>query len=264
MSERTYEQFQKLIRLPHGIVLVTGPTGSGKTTTLYSALSEIKSEDTKIITTEDPIEYQLDGINQIQVQHKVGLTFAACLRAILRHDPDVVLVGEIRDLETAQNATQASLTGHMVFSTLHTNDAAGAYMRLCDMGVEPFLVASTVEGVMAQRLVRKLCANCRETYQPKRGELPEDFPIDRLAGKLWRPGGCEQCRGTGYRGRMGIYELLVSNQEIRDLSTRRAPSNLIKEAAIRAGMQTLRCDGWDKVLAGTTTVDEVLRVSKAD
>ena len=264
MSERTYEQFQKLIRLPHGIVLVTGPTGSGKTTTLYSALSEIKSEDTKIITTEDPIEYQLDGINQIQVQHKVGLTFAACLRAILRHDPDVVLVGEIRDLETAQNATQASLTGHMVFSTLHTNDAAGAYMRLCDMGVEPFLVASTVEGVMAQRLVRKLCPNCRETYQPKRGELPEDFPIDRLAGKLWRPGGCEQCRGTGYRGRMGIYELLVSNQEIRDLSTRRAPSNLIKEAAIRAGMQTLRCDGWDKVLAGTTTVDEVLRVSKAD
>jgi general secretion pathway protein E/type IV pilus assembly protein PilB len=264
MSERTYEQFQKLIRLPHGIVLVTGPTGSGKTTTLYSALSEIKSEDTKIITTEDPIEYQLDGINQIQVQHKVGLTFAACLRAILRHDPDVVLVGEIRDLETAQNATQASLTGHMVFSTLHTNDAAGAYMRLCDMGVEPFLVASTVEGVMAQRLVRKLCPNCRETYQPKRGELPEDFPIDRLAGKLWRPGGCEQCRGTGYRGRMGIYELLVSNQEIRDLSTRRAPSNLIKEAAIRAGMQTLRGDGWDKVLAGTTTVDEVLRVSKAD
>ncbi len=264
MSERTYEQFQKLIRLPHGIVLVTGPTGSGKTTTLYSALSEIKSEDTKIITTEDPIEYQLDGINQIQVQHKVGLTFAACLRAILRHDPDVVLVGEIRDLETAQNATQASLTGHMVFSTLHTNDAAGAYMRLCDMGVEPFLVASTVEGVMAQRLVRKLCPNCRETYQPKRGELPEDFPIDRLAGKLWRPGGCEQCRGTGYRGRMGIYELLVSNQEIRDLSTRRAPSNLIKEAAMRGGMQTLRADGWDKVLAGTTTVEEVLRVSKAD
>lgn len=264
MSERTYEQFQKLIRLPHGIVLVTGPTGSGKTTTLYSALNEIKSEDTKIITTEDPIEYQLDGINQIQVQHKVGLTFAACLRAILRHDPDVVLVGEIRDLETAQNATQASLTGHMVFSTLHTNDAAGAYMRLCDMGVEPFLVASTVEGVMAQRLVRKLCPNCRETYQPKRGELPEDFPIDRLSGKLWRPGGCEQCRGTGYRGRMGIYELLVSNQEIRDLSTRRAPSNLIKEAAMRAGMQTLRADGWDKVLAGTTTVEEVLRVSKAD
>jgi general secretion pathway protein E/type IV pilus assembly protein PilB len=264
MSEATYRQFQKLIRLPHGIVLVTGPTGSGKTTTLYSALSEIKSEDTKIITTEDPIEYQLEGINQIQVQHKVGLTFAACLRAILRHDPDVVLVGEIRDLETAQNATQASLTGHMVFSTLHTNDAAGAYMRLCDMGVEPFLVASTVEGVLAQRLVRKLCPNCCEPYTPAAGDLPDDFPLERLTGKLWRPGGCEQCRNTGYRGRMGIYELLVTNQKIRDLATHRAASNEIKDAAVEAGMQTLRSDGWDKVLAGTTTVEEVLRVSKAD
>jgi len=264
MSEATYAEFQKLIRLPHGIVLVTGPTGSGKTTTLYSALSEIKSEDTKIITTEDPIEYQLEGINQIQVQHKVGLTFAACLRAILRHDPDVVLVGEIRDLETAQNATQASLTGHMVFSTLHTNDAAGSYMRLCDMGVEPFLVASTLEGVLAQRLVRRLCANCREPYTPGAGDLPDDFPQDRLEGRLWRAGGCEQCRGTGYRGRMGIYELLVTNQKIRDLATQRAPSNLIKAAAMESGMQTLRADGWDKVLAGSTTVEEVLRVSKAD
>lgn len=264
MSEATYAHFQKLIRLPHGIVLVTGPTGSGKTTTLYSALSEIKSEGTKIITTEDPIEYQLEGINQIQVQHKVGLTFAACLRAILRHDPDVVLVGEIRDLETAQNATQASLTGHMVFSTLHTNDAAGSYMRLCDMGVEPFLVASTIEGVLAQRLVRRLCANCREPYTPQPGDLPDDFPHDRLEGRLWRAGGCEQCRGTGYRGRMGIYELLVTNQKIRDLATQRAPSNLIKAAAMESGMQTLRADGWDKVLAGSTTVEEVLRVSKAD
>lgn len=264
MSEATYAQFHKLIRMPHGIVLVTGPTGSGKTTTLYSALSEIKSEGTKIITTEDPIEYQLEGINQIQVQHKVGLTFAACLRAILRHDPDVVLVGEIRDLETAQNATQASLTGHMVFSTLHTNDAAGSYMRLCDMGVEPFLVASTLEGVLAQRLVRRLCANCREPYTPGAGDLPDDFPLDRLEGRLWRAGGCEQCRGTGYRGRMGIYELLVTNQKIRDLATQRAPSNLIKAAAMESGMQTLRADGWDKVLAGSTTVDEVLRVSKAD
>jgi type II secretory ATPase GspE/PulE/Tfp pilus assembly ATPase PilB-like protein len=174
------------------------------------------------------------------------------------------LIGEIRDLETAQNATQASLTGHMVFSTLHTNDAAGSYMRLCDMGVEPFLVASTVEGVLAQRLVRRLCANCRQTYVPKAGDLPEDFPHERLTGTLWKAGGCEQCRGTGYRGRMGIYELLVANQEIRDLATQRAPSNLIKDAAMRAGMQTLRSDGWDKVLAGTTTVEEVLRVSKAD
>ncbi len=207
MSEEVYENFQKLIRLPHGIVLVTGPTGSGKTTTLYSALAEIKSEDTKIVTTEDPIEYQLEGINQIQVQAKVGLTFAACLRAILRHDPDVVLVGEIRDLETAENATQASLTGHLVFSTLHTNDSAGAFMRLGDMGVEPFLVASTVEGVMAQRLVRRLCPDCREAYRPDPAELPEDFPMEKWLEKdgwLYQPKGCENCRGTGYRGRMGI------------------------------------------------------------
>ncbi|XZE55554.1 type II secretion system ATPase GspE [Planctomycetaceae bacterium SH139] len=264
MPEDTYAQFKKLIQLPHGIVLVTGPTGSGKTTTLYSALNEIKSEDTKIITTEDPIEYQLEGINQIQVQHKVGLTFAACLRAILRHDPDVVLVGEIRDLETAENATQASLTGHMVFSTLHTNDAAGAYMRLCDMGVEPFLVASTVEGVMAQRLVRRLCADCREAYQPDPSELPEDFPLEQLHGPLYRPTGCESCRGTGYRGRMGIYELLVTNTTIRDLATQRAPANQIKDAAMAAGMQTLRGDGWQKAISGITTVEEVLRVTKAD
>ncbi len=264
MPQATYEAFQKLIRLPHGIVLVTGPTGSGKTTTLYSSLNEIKSEDTKIITTEDPIEYQLEGINQIQVQQKVGLNFAACLRAILRHDPDVVLVGEIRDLETAVNATQASLTGHLVFSTLHTNDAAGAYMRLCDMGVEPFLVASTVEGVMAQRLVRKLCSNCCQPYDPPSSDLPEDFPVDRLEGPLWRPDGCEQCRGTGYRGRMGIYELLVSNQQVKDLATQRAASNVIKDAAMAAGMKTLRDDGWEKVLTGVTTIDEVIRVTKAD
>jgi type II secretion system protein E len=267
MSEDVYKKFQKLINLPHGIVLVTGPTGSGKTTTLYSALNEIKSEDTKIITTEDPIEYQLEGINQIQVHHKVGLTFAACLRSILRHDPDVVLVGEIRDLETAENATQASLTGHLVFSTLHTNDAAGAFMRLCDMGVEPFLVASTVEGVMAQRLVRKLCPECREEYKPGQEELPEDFPIDSRLDpdlRLFKPRGCEKCRGTGFRGRIGIYELLVTNEEIRQLATQKVSSQLIKQAAINAGMQTLRADGWRKVLDGITTVDEVLRVSKAD
>ncbi len=267
MSEDVYQKFQKLINLPHGIVLVTGPTGSGKTTTLYSALNEIKSEDTKIITTEDPIEYQLEGINQIQVHHKVGLTFASCLRAILRHDPDVVLVGEIRDLETAENATQASLTGHLVFSTLHTNDAAGAFMRLCDMGVEPFLVSSTVEGVMAQRLVRKLCTECRQEYKPAQEELPEDFPIDSRLDpelRLYQPNGCEKCRGTGFRGRIGIYELLVSNEEIRQLATQKVSSQVIKQAAMKAGMQTLRADGWQKVLDGITTVDEVLRVSKAD
>jgi len=264
MPEDTYQKYQKLIRMPHGIVLVTGPTGSGKTTTLYSSLNEIKSEDTKIITTEDPIEYQLDGINQIQVQQKVGLNFAACLRAILRHDPDVVLIGEIRDLETAENATQASLTGHMVFSTLHTNDAAGSFMRLCDMGVEPFLVASTVEGVMAQRLVRRLCPNCRESYEPRKCDLADDFPFEKLNGPLYLPRGCEQCRGTGYKGRMGIYELLVTNDEIRELATQRGASNVIKAAAMRAGMQTLRVDGWNKAISGITTIEEVLRVTKAD
>jgi general secretion pathway protein E/type IV pilus assembly protein PilB len=266
MPESVYQKFQKLIRLPHGIVLVTGPTGSGKTTTLYSALNEIKSEDIKIVTTEDPIEYQLEGINQIQVHAKVGLNFAACLRAILRHDPDVILVGEIRDLETAENATQASLTGHMVFSTLHTNDSASAFMRLGDMGVEPFLVASTVEGVLAQRLVRVLCEDCKEPYKPNEKELPEDFPRDRLTDIpfLYRPTGCECCRNTGYRGRMGIYELLVTNEEIRHLVTQACTSDVIKQAAIKNGMETLRDDGWNKVLTGITTIDEVLRVTKAD
>ena len=205
------QQFNKVIRLPHGIVLVTGPTGSGKTTTLYSSLAEIKDEETKIITTEDPIEYQLDGINQIQVHAKVGMTFAASLRAILRHDPDVVLVGEIRDQETAENAIQASLTGHLVFSTLHTNDAAGAFMRLVDMGVEPFLVSSTIEGVMAQRLVRTLCKSCCVPYEPHVDEIPADFPMDevRASGSpLYRNVGCRSCRGTGYSGRIGLYEFL--------------------------------------------------------
>jgi general secretion pathway protein E/type IV pilus assembly protein PilB len=195
------------------------------------------------------------------------LTFAACLRAILRHDPDVILVGEIRDLETAENATQASLTGHMVFSTLHTNDSAGAFMRLSDMGVEPFLVASTVEGVLAQRLVRVLCNDCKETYEPAVEDLPEDFPMDRLkqsGHQLYRSVGCESCRRTGYRGRLGIYELLVTNDEIRHLMTQAGTSDVIKQAAIRNGMETLRVDGWNKVLAGITTIDEVLRVTKAD
>jgi len=267
MPEDVYLRFQNLIRLPHGIVLVTGPTGSGKTTTLYSALAEIHDEETKIITTEDPIEYQLEGINQIQVNTKVGLTFAASLRSILRHDPDVVLVGEIRDLETAENATQASLTGHLVFSTLHTNDSAGSFMRLADMGVEPFLVASTVEGVMAQRLVRRLCPECREPDTRNARDLPSDFPLGQLHSRdatIYRPAGCPDCRGNGYRGRIGIYELLTSSDEIRELATNRAPTQEIKRAAIRAGMLTLRDDGWNKVLQGITSVDEVLRVTKAD
>jgi len=267
MSEEVYKSFRRLIRLPHGIILVTGPTGSGKTTTLYSALSEIKNEENKIITTEDPIEYQLEGINQIQVNTKVGLTFAASLRSILRHDPDVVLVGEIRDLETAESATQASLTGHLVFSTLHTNDAAGAFMRLCDIGVEPFLVSSTVEGVLAQRLVRRLCPGCCEPDVRSRNDAPEDFPWNEMLDRgktIYHPVGCPSCRGSGYRGRMGTYELLIVNEEIRNLATERAPSTELKKSALRAGMSTLREDGWQKVLAGDTTIDEVLRVTKAD
>lgn len=267
MDEDVYQRFQKLISLPHGIILVTGPTGSGKTTTLYSALNEIKNEENKIITTEDPIEYQLDGINQIQVHHKVGLTFAASLRAILRHDPDVVLVGEIRDQETAENAIQASLTGHLVFSTLHTNDAAGAFMRLVDMGVEPFLVSSTVEGVMAQRLVRTLCHECREEYTPTSDELPDDFPLEEMlqgGQPVYRPVGCRACRNAGYSGRVGLYELLEANEEIRHLATERQASTVIKKAAMKAGMQSLRQNGWRKVLNGQTSVAEVVRVTKED
>jgi len=267
MGRDVHQQFQRLIKQPHGIILVTGPTGSGKTTTLYSALNELKDDKTKIITTEDPIEYQLDGINQIQVQPKVGLTFAASLRSILRHDPDVVLVGEIRDLETAENAVQASLTGHLVFSTLHTNDAAGAFMRLSDMGVEPFLVCSTVEGILAQRLVRTLCPECCESYIPGPDDVPDDFPqadCRKHDGAIYRAVGCRQCRGTGYRGRTGLYELLVTNDDIRRLAAERTPTNLIKRAAMQAGMRTLRQDGWRKVCRGQTTVEEVLRVTKVD
>lgn len=267
MPDSVYAKFQNLIQLPHGIVLVTGPTGSGKTTTLYSALGEIKNEDTKIITVEDPIEYQLEGINQIQVHNKVGLTFASSLRSILRHDPDIVLVGEIRDLETAVNAIQASLTGHLVFSTLHTNDSASAFTRLCDMGVEPFLATSTVEGVLAQRLVRVLCPECSQVADRDQISLPADFPshrLDSVEAVIRRPVGCSRCRNNGYRGRIGIFELLVANDHIRELAGRRAPSNEIKQAALEAQMISLRKDGWDKVLAGITTIDEVLRVTKAD
>ena len=267
MDADVYEEFLRLIQLPHGILLVTGPTGSGKTTTLYSALNEIKNEATKIITTEDPIEYHLDGINQIQVHPKVGLTFASSLRSILRHDPDVILVGEIRDLETAESAIQAALTGHLVFSTLHTNDAASSFLRMVDMGLEPFLVCSTVEAVMAQRLVRTLCPECRQPSTPGPGELPEDFPVEDLLSNgrtIYRAVGCRSCRGTGYRGRLGIFELLAANDEIRRLAGERAPTNVIKQAAIRAGMRTLRQDGWHKVRRGQTTIEEVLRVTKVD
>jgi len=266
MEDDLYAMFQDLIRLPHGIILVTGPTGSGKTTTLYSALLEIRSPELKIITTEDPVEYQLDGINQIQVHTKIGLTFGNSLRSILRHDPDIILVGEVRDLETAENAIQASLTGHLVFSTLHTNDAPGAYTRMVDMGVEPFLVSSTVEGVMAQRLVRTLCPACKEPYRPARDELPNDFPIDQLkdGAVVYRATGCRACRDVGYRGRLGIFELLVTTESIRKLAHDRSSTWEIKQTAVRQGMRTLRHDGWVKVLTGRTTVDEVVRATKGN
>jgi len=265
MDEATYATFHELINLPHGIILVTGPTGSGKTTTLYSALLKINRPDVKIITTEDPVEYQLEGINQIQVHPKIGLTFAHSLRSILRHDPDIVLVGEIRDLETGENAIQASLTGHLVFSTLHTNDAAGAFARLVDMGVEPFLASSTVEAVMAQRLVRRLCSHCREPYEPTRESMPDDFPWDRYQGQpLYRAIGCRQCRGVGYSGRLGIFELMVSTDEIRQLAHDRASTWEVKQAAVRGGMRTLRDDAWRKVLDGSTSVDELLWITKSD
>ena len=255
--------FQELISMPHGIILVTGPTGSGKTTTLYSALNEIKDPTVKIITVEDPVEYQTEGINQIQVHSKIGLTFAAGLRSILRHDPDVILIGEIRDGETAQSAIQASLTGHVVFSTLHTNDAAGAFTRLVDMGVEPYLVASTIEGVLAQRLVRVLCPNCKAKYKPDPDELPADFPRP-LPEFLYKDVGCRQCRDSGFTGRKGIFELLRTDHGVRQLCVERASSNLIKEHGLKNGMITLRMNGWDRVIQGMTTVEEVARITKGE
>ncbi|HAA52084.1 MAG TPA: general secretion pathway protein GspE [Planctomycetaceae bacterium] len=255
--------FNELIELPHGIILVTGPTGCGKTTTLYSCLNELKSTTTKIITVEDPVEYQTEGINQIQVHSKIGLTFAHGLRSILRHDPDVILVGEIRDSETAEAAIQASLTGHLVFSTLHTNDAASAFTRLIDMGVEPFLASSTVEGVMAQRLVRRLCEECREPYTPEESEMPADFPRP-LPEVLYRPVGCRACRETGFSGRTGIFELLRTDEGVRELCVERASSSRIRKHGLENGMTTLRQSGWEKVAAGITDVEEISRITKGD
>jgi len=261
MSDETLAVWNELIRRPHGILLVTGPTGSGKTTTLYAALQAIVSPEIKILTIEDPVEYQLDGVNQVQVNPNIGLTFAHGLRSFLRHDPDVILVGEIRDRETAETAVQASLTGHLVFSTLHTNDAASANTRLLDMGIEPFLVASSVEAVLAQRLVRKICPHCKEPYEPDPKKLPPDF--DYQGETLYRGRGCRECRGTGYMGRIGIFELLVINDEIRELIMQRSGSGPIIEAGKRNGLVLLREDGWRKVKQGITTPEEVLRVTKA-
>jgi general secretion pathway protein E/type IV pilus assembly protein PilB len=263
-----HNTFKMLIDRPHGIVLVTGPTGSGKSTTLYSALNEIKDDTLKIITVEDPVEYQQAGISQIQVHSKIGLTFAASLRSILRHDPDVILIGEMRDLETAQSAIQASLTGHMVFSTLHTNDSPSAFTRMIDMGLEPFLVSSTVEGIMAQRLVRTICKDCKVEFQPEIAEMPFDFPNpagkDAPPPKLWKGTGCRACRQSGYRGRTGIHELLATGEAIRELVVQRTNASMIRHEAMKLGMRTLRMDGWQKVLNGTTTMDEVGRVTAGD
>ena len=240
-------------------MLVTGPTGSGKTTTLYAALNEIVSPERKVLTVEDPVEYHLDGVNQIPVQHQIGMTFERGLRAILRHDPDVVMIGEIRDRETAEAAIQAALTGHLVLSTLHTNDAASAATRLIDMGIEPFLVSSTVAGAMAQRLVRTICSDCREEYRPQPEDLPPDFPAGDV--RLARGVGCPVCRGTGYRGRSGVYELLCMNEVIAERILARSASVEIANVARRGGMRLLREDGWRKVLAGRTTPEEVLRTT---
>jgi general secretion pathway protein E/type IV pilus assembly protein PilB len=264
MHADTYKVFKQLIDRPHGIVLVTGPTGSGKSTTLYSALNEIKDEATKIITVEDPVEYQQPGISQIQVHSKIGLTFAAALRSILRHDPDVVLIGEMRDMETAESAIQASLTGHLVFSTLHTNDAPSAFTRLIDMGIEPFLVASTVEGVMAQRLVRTICPDCKIEFEPEHSEVPPDFPQEGGKVKVWKGAGCRACRHSGFRGRTGIHELMVTGETIRELCAQRVNASVIRNQALKEGMVTLRQDGWRKVLEGKTTIDEVARVTAGD
>ena len=262
MAERERRIFERVLEMPHGIALVTGPTGSGKTTTLYSALTQINDAVRKIITIEDPVEYQLKGINQIQVVEKAGMTFARGLRAILRHDPDVVLIGEIRDRETAQIAVQASLTGHMVFSTLHTNDAPGALTRLVDMGVEPYLVASSLEAVMAQRLVRVLCPECKERDQSDRTKALRDRVEALQNATIYRAVGCKACRMTGYTGRQALFELMTISAPIRQVLLRGGSSVEIKEIARREGMRTLLEDGWRLVCEGTTTPSEVLRVSK--
>jgi general secretion pathway protein E/type IV pilus assembly protein PilB len=258
MDDETHERFKGLIDRPHGIILVTGPTGSGKTTTLYAALNAIVGPELKVLTVEDPVEYHLQGVNQIPVDQQTGMTFERGLRAILRHDPDVVMIGEIRDLETARAATQASLTGHLVLSTLHTNDAASAPMRLIDMGVEPYLVSSTLIGSMAQRLVRKICPKCRSEFHPTRDKLPRDFQL-KSDETLYYGQGCPNCRNVGYRGRSGLYELLVMSDEIGAKIMENAPVPDIVASGRAHGLKLLREDGWSKVRRGITTIEEVLK-----
>jgi general secretion pathway protein E len=264
-EEKVQRAIERVIHLPHGMLLVTGPTGSGKTTTLYAGLDKINSPGKKIITIEDPVEYQLRGVNQIHVKPKIGLTFAAGLRHIVRQDPDVIMVGEIRDVETADIGIHAALTGHLVFSTLHTNDAPGALTRLLDMGVEPYLVASVLEGVLAQRLVRLVCVGCRKPHEPDPGEL-RALGVDRVpvGARISHGAGCEECRGTGYRGRTGIYEFMPMTEELRGLTIRKVPGHEIRQRAVVGGMTTLRQDGWLKCCQGVTTLEEVLRVTRED
>ncbi len=254
-------RLEELLNKTNGIILVTGPTGSGKTTTIYAALNRIHTEEKNIITVEDPVEYQLKGIGQIQVNPRIGLTFASGLRSILRQDPDVIMVGEIRDVETAEIAIQASLTGHLVLSTLHTNDAPSALVRLIDMGVEPFLVASSLMGVLAQRLVRVICPHCKASHSPtdlEKSYLPPSAPV------VFRGAGCDRCKGSGYLGRTGIYEFLTIDDDIRGMITGRIDSQSIKGSAIAKGMRTLRSDGFLKAMQGITTIEEVLRVTQKD
>jgi len=266
LTDEDAEMLRKLIHRPHGILMVTGPTGSGKSTSLYTYLNTINSVDKRILTCEDPIEYEIPGINQIQMRPEIGLTFAVGLRHILRQDPDVIMIGEIRDKETSEIAIQAALTGHLVFSTLHTNDAASGFTRLLDMGVEPFLVSSSIEALIAQRLVRTLCPACKRPRHLDTAYLEEaQFPVERLSeGQIYEAVGCESCRNSGYRGRTGIYEVLVVTDEIRQHITAHDPASRIKQTAIRQGMQTLRDDGWGKVLRGITTIEEVLRVTEEE
>jgi len=268
MDPDMLEKVEDLIERPHGIILVTGPTGSGKTTTLYSCLSRINRPELNILTVEDPIEYQLEGISQVAVNPKINLTFASGLRSFLRHDPDVIMVGEIRDRETAEIAIQASLTGHLVFSTIHTNDAAGAFTRLIDMGVEPFLVASSLIANMAQRLVRRLCSECKKPFVPTETELRRlgvtQADVDAIGGHLYRPVGCDHCNELGYRGRAGIYELLPVSDDIRQLVMARTDAGRIKRLAVEEGMKTLRQFGAQRVLDGLTSIEEVLRVTQGE
>jgi type II secretion system protein E len=263
MPSDVFQDFSKIIQQPHGIFLVTGPTGSGKTTTLYAALQKINCVEDKIITIEDPVEYRLSGVKQIQVNPKVGLTFANGLRSILRHDPDIIMVGEIRDFETAEIAIQASLTGHLVFSTLHTNDAPSAITRMVDMGVEPYLVASTVEGCLAQRLVRRICAACRQATKRSSEDLAS-AAMPKSIETYYRGKGCETCRNTGYRGRIGLYELMPVDDELREMVVNKEPASRLKKKMLTKGMKTLRDRGWEYVQAGVTTPEEVLRITKED